>query len=76
MSMASTATTSVVHDSILGDEHNIVISLVSWLPHKAMTLFPHDSFQEQDLVELCVGIGQAHPEGVLWLSETAAVITF
>ena len=40
------------------------------------TLFPHDSFQEEDLVELCIDWGQAHPEGVLQLWETEAVLLF
>ena len=40
------------------------------------TPFSPDSFQEEDVVELCVGLGQAHPEGVLWLSDTKMVLMF
>ena len=56
------------HDSTLGDEHelaNCICILVA--THGDGTLFSHDSFQEEDLVELCMGLGQAHLEGVLWI---------
>ena len=77
MSTASTVITSVAHDLTLGDEHEIANStciLVATQNHG--TPFPHDSFQEEDLVELHVGLGQEHPEGVLQLSDTKVVIAF
>ena len=39
-------------------------SIFSWL------------LQEEDLVELCVGLGQAHPDSVFQISETKALLTF
>ena len=35
-----------------------------------------DSFQEENIVKLCIGLGQAHPEGVLWLLDTEIILTF
>ena len=58
MSMTSTATTSVACHSTLGDENelaNHICILVA--THGNGTLFSHDSFQEEDLVELCMGLG-------------------
>ena len=40
------------------------------------TPFPHNSVQEEDLEELCMGLGKAHTEGVLWIMEIEVVITF
>ena len=41
---------------------------MSWLQPKAMALCSiPDSFQEKEIVELCIGWSQAHPEGVLQL---------
>ena len=34
------------------------------------------SFTEEDVVVLCLGLVQEHPEGVLWLSDTKAVLPF
>ena len=34
------------------------------------------SFKEQDMVKLCIGLGQEPPEGVLQLSNTEAVLAF
>ena len=38
--------------------------------------FDADSLQEEDVVELCVQMGQAHTNGVLWLSAIELVIAF
>ena len=75
--MASTVTASVAHDSTLGDEHKIAnCTCILVATQSNGTPFPHDSFQDEDLVELCVGLGQAHSDGMLWLLETEVVITF
>ena len=34
------------------------------------------SFGEEDVVKMCIGLGQEHPEGVLWLSDTQMVLAF
>ena len=77
MSTTSTATASAVHDSTLGDEHEIanhICILVATCVDG--TLFSPDSFQEEDLIELCMGLGQAHLEGVLQILQTEAVLAF
>ena len=77
MSTTSTVTALVVCDSTLGDEHelaNPICILVA--THGDGTSFSHDSFQEEDLVELCMGLGQAYPEGVLLISETKILLKF
>ena len=34
------------------------------------------SFTEEGAVMLCIGLGQEHPQGVLWLWDTKAVLAF
>ena len=68
MSMASAATTSVVHDSNVGDEHEIVNHICILVATQGNgTLFPHNSIQEEDLVAVCIALRQTHMESVLWL---------
>ena len=77
MSTTSTVTASAVRDLTLGSECeiiNFICILVATQGHG--TLFPPNSLQMEDLVKLCVGLGQAHAEGVLWPSETKVVLTF
>ena len=40
------------------------------------TLLCPSSFREEDIAELCVGLAQEHPRGVLWLFDTEAVLAF
>ena len=40
------------------------------------TLFDAHSLQEENIVELCVEVGQAHNKGVLWLLVMELVIAF
>ena len=77
MSTAFTVTASAVRDLTLGDELEIVncISVLAATQGDG-TLFHLNSFQEEDLVKLCIGLGQVHQEGVLWLSYTETVLTF
>ena len=66
MSTKSTATALVACGPTLGDEHELVNHICTLVAtHGKGTPFPHDSFQEEDLVEFCMGLGQAHLEGVL-----------
>ena len=58
MSTTSTVTTSVVQDSTPGNEHeitNCICILVDTCGNG--TLFSPYSFQEDDLVNLCMGLG-------------------
>ena len=64
MSTTSTVTALVAHDSTLGDEHelaNCIYILVA--THGDGTPFSHDCFQEEDLVDLCMGLGQEYLSG-------------
>ena len=40
------------------------------------TLLNPSSFKEDNAVELCIGLGQEHPEGVCLLLDTEAVLAF
>ena len=33
-------------------------------------------YKEEEVVELCVGVGQAYPKGVLWLLAMELVVVF
>ena len=67
MSTTSTATTSVAHDHTLGDDPDLANYIcVLAIARGDGTLFDADSLWEEDVVELCVIVGQAHPKGVLW----------
>ena len=77
MFTTSTVVALAAHDSTLGNEHEIVNCIcILVATHSNGTPFTHNSFQEEDLVELCVGLGQAHPESVAWILETEAVLVF
>ena len=59
MSMTSTVTASIMHESTLGNEYkiaNCICILVA--THWQCIPFSHESLHEEDLVELCVGLGQ------------------
>ena len=73
----SAVTASVVRDLTLGDELQIVNHICILAATQGDgTLFHPNSFQEEDLFKLCIGLGQAHPEGVLWLLDTKTVLSF
>ena len=77
MSTASTVTTSVVRDLTPGNKLEITnCTCILVATQDNGFLFHPDSFQEEDVVELYIGLGQAHPEGVLWLYNTKTVLTF
>ena len=77
LSTASTTIALAVHDLILGDEHEMVNHVCILAATQGDgNLLCSDSFQEKDLVELSVGLGQAHLEGVQQLSDTEMVLTF
>ena len=69
MSNASMVTTSVELDQTLGDDTEIAnwICILVATQGDGTPLCP-TSFKEEDVVELCIGLGQEHPEGVLQLS--------
>ena len=77
MSTTSTATTLVPHDQTLGNDLDLVNHMccltIAWGDG---TPFDADSLQEEDVVELCVSVGQADPKGVLWLLMMKSVVAF
>ena len=77
MSMAFTVTASAAHDLPLGNEHEIAnyICILAATQEMGTPLHP-DSFQEKDIINLCIGWSHAHPEGVLWLLDIEMVLTF
>ena len=77
MSTAPTATSSVACDLTLGNKCEIANCICVLATTQGNgTPFHPDSFQEKDIVKLCIGLGQAHPEGVLQLLDTKTVLTF
>ena len=67
MSTTSTATTLVASDQTLGDDLDLVNHMcVLTITRGDGTLYGADSLQEENIVELCVSMGQPHPKGVLW----------
>ena len=77
MSIASTVSTSMLRDLTLGDEPEIMNCIRILAATKGNgTPFCPNSFQEKDMVKLCIGLGQAHQEGVLQLSNTEMVLVF
>ena len=77
MSTTSIVTTLVVRDLTLSNQLEIVNCICILVATQGDgTPFSPDSFQEEDMVELCIGLGQAHPEVVLWLLNTKMVLMF
>ena len=70
-------TASVANYSTVGNEHELGNSIyILVATHGNGTLFSHDSFQKEDVIELYLDLGQAHPEGLLQISETKALLAF
>ena len=77
MSTTSTTTTSVVHGHTLGDDPDLANHICFLIIARGDgTLFDDNSLQEEDIVELCAGMGQVHSNGVLQLLAMASVIAF
>ena len=77
MSTLSMGIASVEMDPALGDDNDIgnqICVLVT--THGDGTLLGSRSFKEQDVVEVCAGLGQENPKGVLQLLDTEAVLAF
>ena len=77
MSTTFTATTLVAKKCIPGDEVELLNHMcVLVLTRSDGTTFSATSIQEEDIVELCIELGQTHPEGVLQYSMTELVALF
>ena len=77
MSITSTVTTLAELVSALGNDAVIAtwicILITTW--GDGSPLDP-TSFGEEDAIGLCVGLGQEHPEGVLWVSDAKNLLAF
>ena len=77
MSTMSTMTTSAAHNHTLGDETELLNHMCALVLARSDGIpFNATSIQEEDIIELCVEVGQTHPKGVLWLSVMEMVILF
>ena len=75
--MTSTAPASTVCNPTLGNTHDLANPIcILVATHGDGIPFLPNSFQEEDLVELCMHMGQAHPDGVVWILETKALLAF
>ena len=77
MSTTSTVTASVACYHIPGDEvellNHMCVLVLTWGDG---TPFNGTSIQEEDIIEICIQLGQTHPKGVLWHSVVELVILF
>ena len=77
MSTTSTATTSDMHNATLGDAHDLVNHVCILVATQGNgTVFSPNSFQEEDWMELYMGLGQAHPDSVFQMLGNKALVAF
>ena len=77
MSTTSTVTTLVACNHIPGDEVELLNCMfVLVLTRGDGTPFDAISIQEEEIMELCIELGQTHPEDVLWYSVADLVVLF
>ena len=77
MSTTSTVTTSVACNHIPGNEVELLNHLcVLVLIRSDGTPFDDTSIQEEDIVELCIELGQTYPKGILWYLVMESVVLF
>ena len=72
-----TATTSAAYDCILDNEVELLNEMcVLLLTRGDGTPFDVASLQEEDLIQLCIDMGQTHPKGLVWFLATELVVLF
>ena len=77
MSTTSTATASVARDQIPSHEIDLLNCMcILVLTRGNGTAFDAASIQEEDIIKICVWLGQTHPKGVLWYSVVESVMLF
>ena len=70
-------TALAAHDHTLGNDSKLLNYMcVLAIASDDGTPFNAASVHEEDIIELCVKVGQAHPKGVLWLPVIELVIVF
>ena len=76
MSTTSTVTTLAESDLTLSDDDEIANHICMLVTtHANGTPLCPTSFQKEDAVTMCKGLGWEHPKGVLQLMETEMVLT-
>ena len=77
MSTTSTLTTSAAHDYTLGNDSELLNCMcVLAITRGDGTPLDATSLQEEDIVELCIEVGQVHPECMLQLLVMESIIVF
>ena len=77
MSNTSTATILAAHSHIPGDEVELLNHMcVLVLTRSNGTLFDATSMWEENIIELCIQLGQTHPKGVLQYLAAELVVLF
>ena len=77
MFTTSTVNFLAAHNHIPGDEVELLDCMcVLVLTRSNGTLFDATSIQEEDIIKLCIPLGQTHPEGVLQYSAAESVVLF
>ena len=77
MSTPSTVTASAACDQTLGDDSKLLNHMCALaIARGDGTLLDATFILEEDIFELCVKVGQVHPEGVLLLLVTELIIVF
>ena len=77
MSTTSMGTASAELDPTLSDDTVIVTQICILIASQGDdTPLDPTSFREEDAIKLCVGLGQEHLEGVLWVSDAKIVLVF
>ena len=77
MSTTSAVTALVARDHIISNIADLSNHMCIFvLTRGDGTPFDTSSIQEEDVIEICIWLGHAHPEGVLWYSAIESVILF
>ena len=77
MTTMSITTTFAACDHIPGTEVELLNQMcVLVLTRSDGTPFDSTSIQEEDMIELCIELGQTHPKGLLWYLVTESVVLF
>ena len=74
---ASSSATALGRDQVPSNDLHLKAKMcIFTVMRKDGTLFDGTSVLEEDILEICVTLGHAHPLGVLWHSATESVALF
>ena len=73
----TTVTTLAAFDHTVGNDSKLLNHMYILVIARGDGIpFHATSIQEEDIIELCVKVGQTHPIGVIWLSAMESVILY